>query len=60
MSFIASVSKVITAINELKALKVALGFDESASVVDIIKQLKAAAAQIDSASTATTGKEAAQ
>jgi len=42
MSLLTKIAEVINVLNELKALKVALGFSEDASVSDIIAEVKAA------------------
>lgn len=46
MSLITTISEIVEVLTELKQLKVALGFDENASIVDIITQIKAAQTQL--------------
>lgn len=53
MSLIAKITEVIEVLNQLKALKVALGFAEDASVTDIIAEIKSAGESLTAATTAT-------
>lgn len=60
MSLIAKITEVVEVLNELKALKVALGFSEDASLSDIITEIKTAGESLTAATTATvTGGAAA-
>lgn len=53
MSLIAKITEVIEVLNQLKALKVALGFAEDASVTDIIAEIKTAGESLTAATTTT-------
>lgn len=42
MSLIGTIAEIVEVLNEVKALKVALGFSENASIADIVTQVKGA------------------
>lgn len=59
MSLIAKITEVVEVLNELKALKVALGFSEDASLSDIITEIKTAGESLAAATTTAAAAVAA-
>lgn len=66
MSLISKIEDIISVLNEVNDLKVALGFDSSTSITDIIAKIKATATELESlvipsatATVATTTSDAA-
>lgn len=49
MTLLAKIAEAVQIINEVKQLKVALGFSEDASILDIIAEVKSAATVLASA-----------
>lgn len=60
MTLLAKIAEAVQIINEVKQLKVALGFSEDASILDIIAEVKSTAAVLASATGSSNAAPAAQ